>query len=89
MFRPLGPRVVVKPETVKQEQTTASGIIRSKETVIGASNVTRAEVISVAKVVEDVKIGDMIFYESHGGHAITVQGEDLVVVSVNNILGVE
>ena len=79
-LRPLGDRVLVKPE--KAEQKTASGLYISS----GAQEKPqRGEVIAVGagklddkgeRIPVDVKVGDVVIYGKYGGNEVKIDGEE-------------
>ena len=82
-FKPLGQRVLVKRMEV--EQKTASGIYipdNAKE------KPHTAEVIAIGNGVEDVKIGDTVVFEQHAGTTLKLDGEDYLILNIENIIGV-
>jgi len=85
-FIPLGERVLVK--RLEEEAKTASGIIipdNAKEKPLNA------EVIAVSKDIEeegDIKVGDRVVFAKYSGTDITVDGEELLVLNSDDILGI-
>jgi chaperonin GroES len=91
-FRPLGDRVVVK--RVQEDVKTAGGIIipdTAKEKPI------EGKVIAVGngKILEDgkvrpldVKKGDKILFSKYAGTEIKVDGEELLMMREEDILGI-
>lgn len=77
MIHPIGKRVLVKPEVVKQE--TASGLIINRN----PSPVREGEVVAVGKGV-DMTIGDKVLYNVQSGQ--DVHGYRLL--NYDDILGV-
>jgi chaperonin GroES len=85
-FQPLGQRVLVK--RVEEEAKTASGIIIPDNAKEKPSNAT---VIAVSKEVEEdgeVKVGDTVVFGKYSGTEITVDGEDHLVLDVDDIVGI-
>ena len=86
-------RILVRPEDA--EETTVSGIVipdTAKEkpqegTVLavgpGKRSDTSGELIKV-----DVKEGDRVIYSKYGGTEVTVDGEDLLILSARDVLAV-
>ena len=83
-LRPLGDRVLVKPE--KAEQKTASGLYISS----GAQEKPqRGEVIAVGagklddkgeRIPVDVKVGDVVIYGKYGGNEVKIDGEEYLLM---------
>ena len=92
-IKPLEDRILVRPEDA--EETTVSGIVipdTAKEkpqegTVLavgpGKRSDTSGELIKV-----DVKEGDRVIYSKYGGTEVTVDGEDLLILSARDVLAV-
>lgn len=92
-FRPLNDRVLV--EALDQESKTKGGIIipdtakekpqQGKVLAVGAGR--RAE--STGELIPlDVKVGDTVVYSKYGGTEITVDGQDLLILSGRDVLAV-
>ncbi|TLT08491.1 co-chaperone GroES [Aliarcobacter thereius] len=82
-FKPLGERVLV--ERTEIENKTASGIIipdNAKE------KPASAKALAIGNKVEDIKVGDTIIFEQYRGTEIKIDGNDYLVLNVENILGV-
>jgi chaperonin GroES len=91
-IRPLHDRVIVKRK--EEERTTPGGIVipdTAKEKPI------RGEVIAVGKgkILEngdqrplDVQVGDQILFGKYSGTEVKVEGEDLLVMREDDIMGV-
>ena len=92
-IRPLEDRILVRPEDA--QETTLSGLVipdPAKEkpqegTVLavgpGKRSDTSGELIQV-----DVKEGDRVVYSKYGGTEITIEGEDLLILSARDVLAV-
>ena len=91
-LRPLGDRVLVKPE--KAEQKTASGLYISS----GAQEKPqRGEVIAVGagklddkgeRIPVDVKVGDVVVYGKYGGNEVKIDGEEYLLMRDSDIYAV-
>ena len=91
-LRPLGDRVLVKPE--KAEQKTASGLYISS----GAQEKPqRGEVIAVGagklddkgeRIHVDVKVGDVVIYGKYGGNEVKIDGEEYLLMRDSDIYAV-
>ena len=90
-IKPLEDRIVVKPG--ESEETTASGLVipdTAKEKpqqgeVLAVGPGRRSE--QTGEVIPlDVKKGDTVVYSKYGGTEITVDGEDLLILSGRDVL---
>ncbi len=90
-LRPLEDRIIVRPS--EAEQTTVSGIVipdTAKEKpqqgeVLAVGPGRRAE--NTGELIPlDVKVGDTVVYSKYGGTEITVDGEDLLILSSRDVL---
>ena len=91
-LRPLGDRVLVKPE--KAEQKTASGLYISS----GAQEKPqRGEVIAVGagklddkgeRIPVDVKVGDVVIYGKYVGNEVKIDGEEYLLMRDSDIYAV-
>ena len=91
-LRPLGDRVLVKPE--KAEQKTASGLYISS----GAQEKPqRGEVIAVGagklddkgeRIPVDVKVGAVVIYGKYGGNEVKIDGEEYLLMRDSDIYAV-
>jgi len=91
-IRPLHDRVIVK--RLEEERTTASGIVipdsatekPDQGTVQAVGNGKILEDGSVKKL--DVKVGDKVLFGKYAGQAIKVDGEELLVMREEDIMGI-
>ena len=90
-LHPLDDRIVVRPG--ESEETTASGLVipdTAKEKpqqgeVLAVGPGRRAE--NTGEIVPmDVAVGDTVVYSKYGGTEITVDGEDLLILSGRDVL---
>ena len=90
---PLEDRIVVRP--LEPEERTASGLVipdtaREKPQqgeVLAVGPGRRAE--STGELIPiGVKVGDRVVYSKYGGTEITVDGEDLLILSSRDVLAV-
>jgi chaperonin GroES len=90
-LHPLEDRIVVRPG--ESEETTASGLVipdTAKEKpqqgeVLAVGPGRRAE--NTGDLVPlDVAVGDTVVYSKYGGTEITVDGEDLLILSGRDVL---
>jgi chaperonin GroES len=91
-IRPLHDRVIVK--RVDEETTSAGGIVLpgsaaekpSEGTVLAVGNgkvLDNGEVRAV-----DVKVGDRVLFGKYSGNEVKVDGDDLIVMREEDIMGV-
>jgi chaperonin GroES len=90
-LKPLDDRIVVRPS--ESEETTASGLVipdTAKE------KPQQGEVLAVGPgrrtentgdlVPLDVAVGDKVVYSKYGGTEITIDGEELLILSSRDVL---
>lgn len=91
-IRPLHDRVIVK--RLEEERKTASGIVIPDT---AAEKPDQGEIVAVGngKVMEsgqvralEVKAGDKVLFGKYAGQAVKVQGEELLVMREEDIMGV-
>jgi len=91
-IRPLHDRVVIK--RMEEERTSAGGIVIPDS---ATEKPVRGEVISVGKgkIAEngdvrplDVKAGDSVLFGKYSGTEIKIDGEDLLVMREDDIMGI-
>ena len=90
-LKPLGDRVIVK--AIEEEETTASGIVLPDT---AKEKPQRGKVLAVGegkwdedgekRIPLDVGEGDEVLYSKYGGTEITVEGEDLLILSGRDVL---
>jgi chaperonin GroES len=91
-LQPLEDRIVVKPQDA--ESTTASGLVipdTAKEkpqqgSVLAVGTGRRSE--SGDLIPMDVSEGDTVVYSKYGGTEITIDGDDLLILSARDVLAV-
>ena len=90
-LKPLEDRIVVRPG--EAEETTISGIVipdTAKEKpqqgeVLSEGPGRRAE--NTGELIPiDVKVGDTVVYSKYGGTEITIDGEDLLILTGRDVL---
>ena len=90
-LQPLDDRIVVRPS--ESEATTASGLVipdTAKEKpqqgeVLAAGPGRRAE--NTGEIIPmDVRVGDTVVYSKYGGTEITIDGEDLLILTGRDVL---
>ncbi len=91
-IRPLHDRVIVK--RVEEERKTASGIVIPDS---ATEKPDQGEVMAVGpgkkddngKVIPmDLKVGDRVLFGKYSGQAVKVQGDELLVMREEDIMGV-
>ena len=91
-LQPLEDRIVVKPQDA--EATTASGLVipdtakekpqQGEVLAVGAGR--RSE--SGDLIPMDVSAGDTVVYSKYGGTEITIEGDDLLILSARDVLAI-
>src|SRR6201989_3510242 len=90
-LKPLDDRIVVRPS--EADERTASGLVipdTAKEkpqqgSVLAVGPGRRSE--QTGEIIPlDVKVGDTVVYSKYGGTEITVDGEDLLILSGRDVL---
>lgn len=90
-IRPLEDRIVIKP--VEKEQKTESGIVLPET---AKEKPQEGEVVAVGpgryedgdRVPMDVKKGDKVIYSKYGGMEVKVGKEQLIILSLKDVLAV-
>jgi len=91
-IRPLHDRVIIK--RLDLERTTASGIVIPDN---AAEKPDQGEVLAVGPgrrdetgklVAMDVKVGDRVLFGKYSGQSVKVDGEELLVMREEDIMGV-
>jgi chaperonin GroES len=91
-IRPLHDRVILK--RMEEETTSAGGIVIPDS---AAEKPMRGKVIAIGKgkrlesgdvVALDVKVGDTVLFGKYSGTEVKVNGEDLLVMREEDIMGV-
>src|SRR5438067_1704776 len=90
-LQPLEDRIVVRPSDA--EETTASGLVipdTAKEKpqqgeVLAVGPGRRAE-NSGDLIPLDIAVGDIVVYSKYGGTEITIDGEDLLILTSRDVL---
>ena len=92
-LKPLGDRLIVKP--IDEEETTASGIVLpdtakekpQKGTVVAVGE-GRWDEEGEKRIPLDVSEGDEVLYSKYGGTEIKLNGDEVVVLRQDDVLGV-
>ena len=91
-IRPLHDRVVVK--RMEEERTSAGGIVIPDS---ATEKPTKGEIIAVGNGKTndsgevralDVKVGDQVLFGTYSGTAIKIEGEEVLIMREEDILGV-
>jgi len=91
-IRPLHDRVILK--RMEEETTSAGGIVIPDS---AAEKPMRGEVIAIGKgkrldsgdvIALDVKVGDTVLFGKYSGTEVKVNGDDLLVMREEDIMGV-
>lgn len=82
-FKPLGERVLVKRTEV--ENKTSSGIFIPDN---ATEKPQTAKVIAIGSKVEDIKVADTILFEQYRGTEFKLDGEDYLILNIENVIGV-
>ncbi|HEX2562708.1 MAG TPA: co-chaperone GroES [Acidimicrobiales bacterium] len=92
-LQPLDDRIVVKPG--ESEETTASGLVipdtakekpqQGEVLAVGPGKRSEqtGEIIPVG-----VSVGDTVLYSKYGGTEVTVEGDDVLVLSARDVLAI-
>ncbi len=91
-LQPLEDRIVVKPKDA--EATTASGLVipdTAKEKpqqgeVLAVGSGRRAD--NGELIPMDVSVDDTVVYSKYGGTEITIDGDDLLILSARDVLAI-
>jgi chaperonin GroES len=90
-LQPLEDRIVVRPS--EAEETTVSGLVipdTAKEKpqqgeVLAVGPGRRAD--QTGEIIPlDLKVGDTVVYSKYGGTEITIEGEDLLILTSRDVL---
>ena len=91
-IRPLHDRVIVK--RVEEETTTAGGIVlpgsaaeKPSQGIILAVGSGKALENGTVRALE-VKVGDKVLFGKYSGNEVKVDGEDLIVMREEDIMGI-
>ena len=92
-LKPLDDRIVVRPN--EAEQTTVSGLVipdtakeKPQQGEVLAVGPGRRSEQSGEIIPLDVKVGDTVVYSKYGGTEITIDGEDLLILSSRDVLAI-
>ena len=92
-LKPLEDRIVVKADDA--EETTASGLVipdtakeKPQQGEVLAVGEGRWDEDGEKRIPVDVKVGDTVVYSKYGGTEITIDGDDLLILSARDVLAV-
>ena len=92
-LKPLDDRIVVKPNDA--EERTASGLVipdtameKPQQGSVLAVGPGKRSDQSGELIPMDVKAGDTVLYSKYGGTEVTVDGDDLLVLSARDVLAI-
>jgi chaperonin GroES len=92
-LKPLDDRIVVKPG--EAEERTASGLVipdtakeKPQQGQVLAVGPGRWSDDEGKHFPLDVKVGDTVLYSKYGGTEVTVDGEDLLILSSRDVLAI-
>ncbi|RLE11444.1 MAG: co-chaperone GroES [Actinobacteria bacterium] len=91
-LKPLGDRIVVKPQD-EEESRTASGLVipdtaKEKPQLGEVLAVGPGEFKDGERIPVDVNVGDVVFYSKYGGTEVKHNGEDLLILSSRDVLAI-
>ena len=79
---PINGNILVKP--AKVEEKTSSGIYIPDT---AQDKLNEAEIIAIAKdATDEVVVGDRVIYKGFGGTEIKLDGEDYIMITVDDLL---
>ncbi|MBL6685954.1 MAG: co-chaperone GroES [Methylophilaceae bacterium] len=92
-IRPLHDRVIVK--RLEEERTTASGIVIPDSASGEKPDQGTVQAVGNGKLLDDgstraldVKVGDKVLFGKYTGQEVKVDGEDLLVMREEDIMGI-
>jgi len=91
-LKPLGDRIVVKPQD-EEESRTASGLVipdtaNEKPQLGEVLAVGPGEYRDGERVPVDVNVGDVVFYSKYGGTEVKHNGEDYLILTSRDVLAI-
>jgi chaperonin GroES len=92
-LQPLEDRIVVRPS--KSEETTASGLVipdtakeKPQQGEVLAPGPGRRSDQTGEVIPLGISVGDKVVYSKYGGTEITIDGEDLLILSSRDVLAI-
>ena len=93
MIRPIGEKVVVKPES--EEEKTSGGIILP-DTAKQKPQKGSVVAIGTGRLLENgeratipLKAGDRVIYSKYGGNEVTVEGTEYLILDLDSIYAIQ
>ena len=88
MFKPLGDRIVVRPDRKPDETLTQQGLILMQE----EKEATTGRIVRMGQdaefTVTTLRVGDRVVYSPWTGFALTISGETLKILGSSEIMGI-
>ena len=92
-IRPLHDRLIVRRQ--EEERTTASGIVIPESASAEKPDQGVVEAVGNGKLLEDgnvrkldVNVGDKVLFGKYAGQAVTVDGDELLVMKEEDVMGI-
>lgn len=89
-LKPLGDRVVIKK--IEAEEKTKSGIVlpnsAKEEPQIAEVLAIGSAILNDEKTKDEIKVGDRIIFSKYAGSEIKVEGQNVTVLKLSEILAV-
>ena len=89
-LRPLGDRVVIKK--VEVEEKTKSGIVlpgsAQEQPQMAEVVAVGSDILNDEKKKDEIKVGDKVIFSKYAGSEIKVDGEELNILKLSDILAV-
>jgi chaperonin GroES len=92
-IRPLHDRLIVRRQ--EEERTTASGIVIPESASAEKPDQGVIEAVGNGKLLEDgnvrkldVNVGDKVLFGKYAGQAVTVDGDELLVMKEEDVMGI-
>jgi len=82
-IKPIGNRVAILQKSA--EQVTASGLVIP---TTAQEKPQQGEVVAVGSKVEDIAVGDNVIYSKYAGTTLTINGEEYIVLSEEDVFAV-
>lgn len=91
-LRPLGDRIVVKPQDEDEVRTSGGLVIpdtaKEKPQLGEVLAVGPGEFKDGERIPVDVNVGDVVFYSKYGGTEVKHDGDDLLILSSRDVLAI-
>ena len=92
-IRPLHDRLIVRRK--EEERTTASGIVIPESASAEKPDQGVIEAVGNGKLLEDgnvrkldVNVGDKVLFGKYAGQAVTIDGDELLVMKEEDVMGI-